>query len=207
MRPNAARAASVATARMQRSRKLAGQWGIPAVYAVTALAAGFTLPRLEYFILPWLPSTLSVSAAMAIYSAIASGMIALTGIVFSLTIVIPRLRGQEDFAPMLALIGPGLPPTDEGLPAGVRVPEGEGVIVYPPPAEPAGVFDEPLTRTSYWRRQQARVTLPTDGEYALVVWSPESDVGRYVLTVGDSERLGGDPLFPFKLIGYWRPVS
>jgi hypothetical protein len=126
---------------------------------------------------------------------------------FSLTIAIPRLRGQEDFAPMLALIGPGLPLTDEGLPAGVRVPEGEGVLVYPPPAEPAGVFDEPLTRTSYWRRQQARVTLPTDREYSLVVWSPESDVGRYVLTVGDSERLGGDPLFPFKLIGYWRPVA
>ena len=44
-------------------------------------------PRLEHRYLPELVSTISVSSAMAIGSAVASGTIALTGIVFSLAFV------------------------------------------------------------------------------------------------------------------------
>jgi uncharacterized membrane protein len=62
-------------------------WGIPAIYAGVAMAAALTFPRFESRILPGLVTSVSVSAATAIYSAIASGMIALTGIVFSLTFV------------------------------------------------------------------------------------------------------------------------
>jgi uncharacterized membrane protein len=62
-------------------------WGIPAIYAGIAMAAALTFPRFESRIFPGLVSPMSVSAATAIYSAIASGMIALTGIVFSLTFV------------------------------------------------------------------------------------------------------------------------
>jgi uncharacterized membrane protein len=62
-------------------------WGIPAVYAGVAMAAALTFPRFESRIFPGLVTPISVSAATAIYSAIASGMIALTGIVFSLTFV------------------------------------------------------------------------------------------------------------------------
>jgi len=62
-------------------------WGIPAVYAGIAMAAALTFPRFESRIFPGLVSPISISAATAIYSAIASGMIALTGIVFSLTFV------------------------------------------------------------------------------------------------------------------------
>jgi uncharacterized membrane protein len=62
-------------------------WGIPAIYAAVAMAAALTFPRFESHIFPGLVTPISVSAATAIYSAIASGMIALTGIVFSLTFV------------------------------------------------------------------------------------------------------------------------
>jgi uncharacterized membrane protein len=62
-------------------------WGIPAIYAGIAMAAALTFPRFESRIFPGLVTPMSVSAATAIYSAIASGMIALTGIVFSLTFV------------------------------------------------------------------------------------------------------------------------
>jgi uncharacterized membrane protein len=62
-------------------------WGIPAIYAGVAMAAALTFPRFESRIFPGLVTPMSVSAATAIYSAIASGMIALTGIVFSLTFV------------------------------------------------------------------------------------------------------------------------
>jgi uncharacterized membrane protein len=51
------------------------------------MAAALTFPRFESHIFPGLVTPISVSAATAIYSAIASGMIALTGIVFSLTFV------------------------------------------------------------------------------------------------------------------------
>lgn len=62
-------------------------WLIPLLYAAGALIVGFTVPRLAYNVLPGLVSTVSVNAAIGIYSAVASGMIALTGIVFSLTFV------------------------------------------------------------------------------------------------------------------------
>jgi uncharacterized membrane protein len=60
-------------------------WFIPLVYATAALLFGFTVPRLASVVLPGFNSTVSVNAAIGIYSSIASGMIALTGIVFSLT--------------------------------------------------------------------------------------------------------------------------
>src|SRR3954470_6208349 len=63
----------------------AGTWFIPLVYATAALLSGFTIPRLASVVLPGFVSTFSVNAAIGIYSSIASGMIALTGIVFSLT--------------------------------------------------------------------------------------------------------------------------
>ena len=49
-------------------------WGTPALYAAAAIAAGLTLPRFESRLFPDLFSPLSVSAATAIYSSIASGM-------------------------------------------------------------------------------------------------------------------------------------
>src|SRR5215472_13294022 len=61
-------------------------WRIPLSYAAGALIVGFRVPRLAYSILPGYVSTVSVNAAIGIYSAVASGMIALTGIVFSLTL-------------------------------------------------------------------------------------------------------------------------
>ena len=63
----------------------ADTWFIPLVYATAALLFGFTVPRLANVVLPGFVSTISVNAAIGIYSSIASGMIALTGIVFSLT--------------------------------------------------------------------------------------------------------------------------
>jgi uncharacterized membrane protein len=77
-------------------------WGIPALYAGVAIAAGLTFPRIESLIFPSLVSATSVPAAMAIYSAIASGMIALTGIVFSLTFVMIQFSATA-YSPRLVL--------------------------------------------------------------------------------------------------------
>jgi len=77
-------------------------WGIPAIYAGAAIAAALTFPRFESRIFPGLVSPLSTSAATAIYSAIASGMIALTGIVFSLTFVMVQFSASA-FSPRLVM--------------------------------------------------------------------------------------------------------
>jgi uncharacterized membrane protein len=77
-------------------------WGIPLAYAAGALLVGFTVPRLAYNILPGYVSTISVNAAIGIYSAVASGMIALTGIVFSLTFVMVQFSATA-YTPRLVL--------------------------------------------------------------------------------------------------------
>jgi uncharacterized membrane protein len=77
-------------------------WGIPALYAGTAIVAGLTLPRIESLIFPELVAKMSVSAAMAVYSAIASGMIALSGIVFSLAFVMVQFSATA-YSPRLVL--------------------------------------------------------------------------------------------------------
>jgi uncharacterized membrane protein len=78
------------------------QWTIPMAYAVAALALAALLPRLEFHLFPQSVSTVSAPAALAICSAIASGMIALTGIVFSLTFVMVQFSATA-YSPRLVL--------------------------------------------------------------------------------------------------------
>lgn len=86
---------------MRGSRHLS-TWGIPAVYATAAIAAGLTLPRTEGRIFSEFAAAVSVDQATAIYSSIASGMIALTGIVFSLAFVMIQFSATA-YSPRLVL--------------------------------------------------------------------------------------------------------
>ncbi len=62
-------------------------WIIPMSYALTSLVAAFTLPRIETALFPALRTTISVASAQSFLSTVASGMMALTGIVFSIAFV------------------------------------------------------------------------------------------------------------------------
>lgn len=121
-----------------------------------------------------------------------------------LEMVIPQLEGQADFAPTMALMGPGLPAAP--LPAPVVRPSGSGALILPPPPGPASTFNEPFSRTSYWERQSQRVLLPADGRYVVAVWHPQGRLGRYGFVIGDRERPGGDLAFGRKLRSYWTSV-
>ena len=92
-----------ALVRKRHARQLRA-WGIPALYAIAALAAGLTLPRLEVRLIPELFAAVSVSEATAIYSAIASGTIALAGIVFSLAFVMVQFSATAYSPRMVPLI-------------------------------------------------------------------------------------------------------
>src|SRR4051812_33127963 len=75
---------------------------IPLGYAVIALVAGFVVPKCESLYSPTLLSPMSVASAVSIYSSIASGMIALTGIVYSLTFVMLQFSATA-YSPRLVL--------------------------------------------------------------------------------------------------------
>jgi uncharacterized membrane protein len=77
-------------------------WVIPAIYAGAALVAGLTFPRFESQIFPDLVVSTSVSVAIAFYSSVASGMIALTAIVFSLTCLMVQFAATA-YSPRLVL--------------------------------------------------------------------------------------------------------
>src|SRR5689334_7941273 len=77
-------------------------WLVPMVYAVTAILAGVVLPRMETLLFPHLKAELSIDVAIALYSSIASGMMALTGIVFSLTFLMVQFSATA-YSPRLVL--------------------------------------------------------------------------------------------------------
>jgi uncharacterized membrane protein len=85
-----------------RAGPLLRSFSVPLLYAVVAVMLGLVLPRLEARFLPELAGRASAPAAMAILSAIASGMMALTGIVFSLAFVMVQFSATA-YSPRLVL--------------------------------------------------------------------------------------------------------
>ncbi len=87
---------------LQKRNEEKGTWMIPLAYVVLAFVLGMLFPRAEHYLLPNLVSTMSPSAAMGICGAVASGMIALTGIVFSLAFVMVQFSATA-YSPRLVL--------------------------------------------------------------------------------------------------------
>ena len=77
-------------------------WCIPFAYAFSAILLGLTLPRIEARFLPHWDAGLSPQVAMVLYSAVAQGMITLTGIVFSLAFVMVQFSATA-YSPRLVL--------------------------------------------------------------------------------------------------------
>ena len=77
-------------------------WLIPLKYASAALLCGYTIPRLAHYLFPTLVSTISVNAAIGIFSSVASGMLALTGVVFSLSFVMVQFSATA-YSPRLVV--------------------------------------------------------------------------------------------------------
>ena len=85
-----------------RSGPLPHSFWVPLLYAAAAFILGLLLPRLENRFVPALAVAASADAAIAILSAIASGMMALTGIVFSLAFVMVQFSATA-YSPRLVL--------------------------------------------------------------------------------------------------------
>lgn len=77
-------------------------WLIPTIYAASALAASFAVPRFEHAYLASYLNDIAVASALAYLSAIASGMMALTAIVFSIAYITVQFNAIA-YSPRLAL--------------------------------------------------------------------------------------------------------
>lgn len=62
-------------------------WLIPMVYLAVSVTCGLTLPKVEHAYFPAYTYNLSVGSALAFFSTVSSGMLALTGIVFAIAFV------------------------------------------------------------------------------------------------------------------------
>jgi uncharacterized membrane protein len=86
----------------RKNLKLLPNWIIPLGYVAVSIIVGMIFPRIEHHFLPQLTSDMSPAAAMGVCGAIASGMIALTGIVFSLMFVMVQFSASA-YSPRLVL--------------------------------------------------------------------------------------------------------
>src|SRR6478609_4461313 len=77
-------------------------WLIPMIYAAASFLGGLTLPRLEQAYFPY-GFGISVASAQAFFAAVASGMIALTGIVFTVGLVMVQFSAIA-YSPRLVLL-------------------------------------------------------------------------------------------------------
>ncbi len=78
-------------------------WLIPLMYAAVTFVAALTLPRFENVYFASYASGLSVASAQSFFAAVASGMIALTGIVFSVGLVMVQFSAMA-YSPRLVLM-------------------------------------------------------------------------------------------------------
>src|SRR5215510_14632568 len=78
-------------------------WLIPTSYVVTSVLAAFTLPRIEHAYFGSYSLGFSISSVQAHVSAAASGMMALTAIVFSIAFVMVQFSAIA-YSPRLVLL-------------------------------------------------------------------------------------------------------
>jgi len=88
--------------RWWRWRSYSAIWVVPLIYAAAATAASVLLPRIEHAWWPAMTSGVSTSSATAIYSAVASGTMALMAIVFSLTFLMVQFSATA-YSPRIVL--------------------------------------------------------------------------------------------------------
>ena len=79
-----------------------GAWLIPAAYATAAMVIGVVLPRLEHRLALHFISGINSASAIAIYSAVGTGTMTLSAIVFSLTFVMVQFSATA-YSPRLVL--------------------------------------------------------------------------------------------------------
>lgn len=77
-------------------------WHVPSLYAISALILGMILPRFEHNWLSGMRSGMSAGSALVLFSAVGTGMITLTGVVFAMAFVLVQFSAMA-YSPRLSL--------------------------------------------------------------------------------------------------------
>src|SRR6516225_6698895 len=83
--------------------KLMPLWLIPTLYTIASVTAGLILPRLEHTYFAGYTENISVGSALAFFSSVSSGMMALTGIVFAVAFVLVQFSALA-YSPRLVIM-------------------------------------------------------------------------------------------------------
>jgi len=78
-------------------------WLIPMLYTVASVTAGLILPRFEHAYFGGYTENISVGSALAFFSSVSSGMMALTGIVFAIAFVLVQFSALA-YSPRLVIM-------------------------------------------------------------------------------------------------------
>jgi hypothetical protein len=123
-----------------------------------------------------------------------------------LSLSIPAIEGQEEFAPVIAVYGPGLQIDEPAeLPDGAVMPAGTEAMLVPVGDEPEYWY-EPFGGRYYWNFDNYFLDIPEDGTFTVLLWHPESELGRYSFVVGEQEIMGGDRACMASFHDYWTPL-
>lgn len=125
-----------------------------------------------------------------------------------LSLSIPANDENEDdiYAPLMAVIGPGLPgDRPPELPPGLSIPAGAGLRMVALGVDPA-YFYEPFGRVHFWNYDDDFFRAPQAGAYTVALWHPERQLGRYAFVIGQREVWGGDLECFMAYNIYWTPI-
>ncbi len=107
-------------------------------------------------------------------------------------LLVPHIAGNEDFRPVYAVVGPGLPlPTaDQVALLPKALPEGWGLFLDQNDNDPRDVVFEGFLRRVSWSTGTIAIPL-REGEHQIWIWSPEQTPGEFVMGFGVEEDFSG----------------
>ena len=106
---------------------------------------------------------------------------------FYASIVIPKIEGLEEYAPNLIVMDSRTIQNSNG--ASVAQLSTEKFLYEG--SYPGREFYEPFGQVTYWERQEVKLTIPSDGQYYIIVVDEKNQSGKYSLAVGTIEDFSG----------------
>lgn len=110
---------------------------------------------------------------------------------FYASIVVPKIQGLEEYSPTMILIDSrSLQNNGESMKNQISSEK----FLYEG-SFPGKEFYEPFGQVTYWERQEVKMTIPSDGQYYIVVVDERSQTGKYSLAIGTIEDFSGIDFF------------
>ena len=179
------------------------------LFAFTAVSAEAGKPRYKYageqtsFDKPIVID--NSTTAFSYYAELASGqpdiyqVYAVGGEPAQISLAAPKSDDLKNFAPSMALIGPGITTNVPTNTLPVALPKGMGAVVlnYTGDLNNRPVISDPATMTGAWQGQEYRATYPKAAPYYILIWDKQGRGGKYIMTVGSQDDFGLFDLIKF----------